>query len=1011
MKRVLAILLFYIMIPFVSFSQDFSHLVVGGKFYQHPSTLEGMVEAVKEMSANKAPKKQIASWITRILDDRISNINSPERLLDPRLSISSEGDKLHNEYEAATIKDNKVIANWTWNNQMGTCQDLANTVYYILNEAGVPKDFRILDKGRHQFTVWGLAPDADATNPDTWGPNAIVPDPWTGRTADSDDVKSGFWYLNDDPELGLTDETKKYDINSIDLLRKEIEERKAEKNEILEKGINNHASIKFEFKLIDFLLSQYNAVNNYETRTSNLVDLGEYVCDEATNLRTKIFDLSKVMKDGEAIINTKINQANARANCTTPEDNIFVKTSYQEAKQAFAISKKAKESASNYFKSIEIQLVQIKRFNAVLDSSYTSIKNNSLVTDNEWHKTASERLLLIPDPLEQLKSGIEKEKANSKKSLILKKKIELSKKYYIQSFPKYETKFNQLISEIESIASIHYIVNNTQLSDLQDKYNRLQEALLYSPKARKNRDQVKIKHYAINCFSIESTKKEKDKIEEVFFRELLLIKDNEHLSAGCVPAATEETQEVATATLSTADSGIDPPCTVTATDSIATKTSDKSVFGGLTIAGPSQIIVGQGAQFIALDGAGAPYPNEGSFEWLNTREGLMVLSGSGMMALALGLKPGKATIILKYDGMTEYKEIKIVEMEKVSLSTSKDDEDINSIGTTGGEVNDEEDTDYIGTTGGEVSEDNELQEQCSEIVDRILIFLNSFDVDNARTYTNKALALSCDVNTGAVYALIAQIENIKKEEQEEWEQQYADQNIQKKSDAERSQKRNQNFNEIMNLLGEKFTAFSDSNERQRQERNARNNANFEKSQQKIKDYLANTKNPGIVDPNHVQYSYKPPPKEDIYVSIGGPSNGMSSTDCDKKFCPICHEGETQLDFLGVQVNSQCNKCRKDNKAKINDCIKGGSAANSPDRKLDEFDKYNVYKCTWTWYDTNGVSHHEIFYDYSGPEYKGKRKGSCTNKFRGTAHECYWKAGELNTQYGTVNHLVLPPVNK
>ncbi len=784
----------------------------------------------------------------------------------------------------------------------------------------------------------------------------------------------------------------------LGILQKEINELKTIENQIMSSGFENINNTEKDLRDINFLLRQNknskDIIEAYETMTPVLVDEGKGICDKAVKLQGKILELSEILNEGEAIINAKINQAKTRAaNC---------QTSYQEAKEVLAVSKKAKEGAFNYYIDIKIHFEHIKKINAKLDLAYTNVKNYPfIVTDKEWYEKINNLLKPIPRYLDQLKLGLEKAKAFPNKKQNLKDKIENSKKFYIQSFPKHEAKFNRLISEVQSIESIYYVVDSTSLSELHDKYNNMEQAVLYASSNRETKQTYKFKHHSINCFPIKSSKEEMDNIEAVFFRELLVIKDNEFLSAGCVPTS-EPMQEVAAEIPDIPDSGIDPPNIPT--DTTATNTPDKSIFGGLSIGGPSEIIVGKGAQFIALDGIGDPFPNKGSFEWINTREGLMVLSRSGMTAHSLGFKPGKATIILKYEGMTAYKDINIVEKKKASLSTSNDDEIISTIG---GEVNkDEEDTNYIGTTGGEVSGNNQLQEQCSELIDRITIFLNSFDIDAARDYTNRAVALGCNVNAGAVNALIAQIEDIKKAEQKEWEQQYANQNIQSRSDVERSQKRNQDLNKVMNLLGEQVIAISNSNDHIRQERRDRNNANFEKSQIRINDYFANTKKPPIIDPNHVSNTYKPPVLDDQYVSIESPSSGMSFAECDKKFCPVCYEGETQIDLFGVQVNRQCNKCRKENKTKIDDCINGGSAANSPDRNLSEFKNYTVYKCTWTW-NNYGEIRHEIFYDYTGPEHTGKRKGECTNVSKGTAHECYWKASNLNSQYGTVNHLVLP----
>jgi len=217
-KRVFFILLLSVIIPFVSFSQDrpLEDFYVGGKNYFPPLTLKEMVECVKEMHINKAPRNEIASWLAEVIDLRVTNMNSLERVTDSRNILSNEGEELFDEYYDKNIKDYESIAIWAWNNGMGNCQEASNIVYYILKQAGVPKDFRQITTGQHQFTVWGLAPKANIATPDTWGSKAIVVDPWLGKTTDFKGVKSGYYYLNNDPTIKLTDVTFSFDNNSKD---------------------------------------------------------------------------------------------------------------------------------------------------------------------------------------------------------------------------------------------------------------------------------------------------------------------------------------------------------------------------------------------------------------------------------------------------------------------------------------------------------------------------------------------------------------------------------------------------------------------------------------------------------------------------------------------------------------------------------------------------------------------------------------------------------------------------
>lgn len=611
---------------------------------------------------------------------------------------------------------------------------------------------------------------------------------------------------------------------SVGLLQDEVNKLKALKKQIEERGAYNLENIETNFASIyddlEGIKSSYDAVKDYKIITSAFVEKGEHICDKATKLQVKILDLSKALKDGEAIVNSKIIQAKTRAgNCETIKDDVFVKASYQEARDAFGITKKAKDGALKYYVDINIHFEQIKRINASLDTLYTDINREPLEADNKLQERISKLLKPIPQYLEQLELGLEDSKNFPDKRQYLKKNIEASKaSYNLQPFPEFEVKFNQLISEVESIKSINYIVDHVVLSNLHDKYNKLQQDALFSPSERELKDYYKIKHHAINCFSIESVKKEMDLIEEVFFSQFLLIKANEHLSAGCVPVATEITQEETTEKPAIVDSNVDP--SIIPTDTTSSKPApEKSVFGGLIIGGPSEITVGKGAQFIALDAAGDPYPNQSGFTWINTREDLMVLSSNGVSASGKTFRAGFATIILKFDGMTYYKDIEI---------KAKKGEDNN---------------DDISERGHD--EVNPLDEKCRNLIDLITISLHSSNTEAARTYTNRALALGCDVNAGAVAELITEIEDNKRVVQAQRDREYAA--IEQKRQEENRLKRQQNNQNLLNLLGEKLNEISDKNEHQRHQNIDKRKSDFEKSQEKINQSFSDASKPSTFD--------------------------------------------------------------------------------------------------------------------------------------------------------------------
>jgi hypothetical protein len=85
------------------------------------------------------------------------------------------------------IIDHARAQNWdlakvAWIIQAGQCDEHSSLMQYILKSAGVDNVVIFRSAGPHAWPVVNLAPDADPDIPWTWGPNAFVPDSWSGET-------------------------------------------------------------------------------------------------------------------------------------------------------------------------------------------------------------------------------------------------------------------------------------------------------------------------------------------------------------------------------------------------------------------------------------------------------------------------------------------------------------------------------------------------------------------------------------------------------------------------------------------------------------------------------------------------------------------------------------------------------------------------------------------------------------------------------------------------------------
>ncbi|MBN1402658.1 MAG: hypothetical protein JXA74_17590 [Anaerolineae bacterium] len=181
-----------------------------------PTTLEEAVKAVQQMHKEGRSRDEIARWVTQVVDERVVNINSWERMTlgeswwpygeQPRQKKFEEWRKLNDQQ----LQDYTTTARWAWENRVGQCSEIASTVYYVLKQAQVPGNVRIFLAPKHEFVVWGLQNGADPQDPNTWGADAYVVDPWQGDTLTPDEAVENS-YIGNYRQNILLDKTTPYD--------------------------------------------------------------------------------------------------------------------------------------------------------------------------------------------------------------------------------------------------------------------------------------------------------------------------------------------------------------------------------------------------------------------------------------------------------------------------------------------------------------------------------------------------------------------------------------------------------------------------------------------------------------------------------------------------------------------------------------------------------------------------------------------------------------------------------
>ena len=808
-----------------------------------PAGLTSAINQVKKMKQAGASKKDIAAFVTRTVANRITFLNHSFHQKDGSFMVNDEIEKKVKRFNAWHYKNimNKApysVGTWAWENRMGQCNESASVTFHILamafestDEITIARKNVELIVNDHAFVVWG---DDVKNIPDAFSPDDLLKlddsyiiDPWGGKSFSTKDlgrfdiyqhgngvlygssnyrfykrqydkfltwckknpVKYQKWLHGDKKGEGIAEEKENMEL-FLNEYRAAVEELKETQEKIKQDESTFFTSANKKMQTASYLR---NGIRKYEALIIASVDLGKDVCKQARLSQKKISDSLAVLVDGEVLVNSKIDAAKQRApHCKTDEDSVFIKTNYQSGKKAFSLMKKIMDAVREFHFNMKDKLGQLKKINDKLISIHNKAEWQDAKNKYDQYIEEVQRIL---DKLENIPALKDELVADT---TVLKNKVIKSRKYYIEIFPSSTTEFDQLIKDLDLIKPAK-IFSMVEIDDLGERYKTLENTSFYTGRQDKL---LNGSPPLVNCLTIEDAKKMVDQSEEAFFWALLAIKDNELLSAGCKPVPSADLPEKSTKKPDPSTTSVTPPPNPTGTT--PDKPPEKTIFGGLIIAGPSQITVGQGVSYIACDGAGDPY-TEGSFAWNHSREDLLVLSRSGNPASGTAFKPGKVIIFVIYEGMKAYMDLEIKPKEK-SLFTS-----------SGGEESDS-DEDLFNSSGGEEDQNQALDEtgkhfkqQCSELVDLIVWSLNRHDADSAQRYTSRAVAFGCDINTGEVDRVASQIRDMKKREQEQLErerqQQLAAEDRQRQLEARRRQDANnqqttQAFHGMLNAFGQ-----------------------------------------------------------------------------------------------------------------------------------------------------------------------------------------------------------------
>lgn len=191
------------------------------------NSLGQVIRRTNEMYESGVDKREIAEWVTKVVDERVFSSNKAEAVTRP---IWSSMQVQWGRNDPSNSGEYFDIANSAWSRQYGNCEENSALTYYILKKAGVRENLRVLRTKGHSFCVWDLPPTATTGDPTTWG-SALIVDPWYGGVLDGPEARTNFWFQNGKPEKEINDATRDIDLQADDwrLIQKREEHRTGKK--------------------------------------------------------------------------------------------------------------------------------------------------------------------------------------------------------------------------------------------------------------------------------------------------------------------------------------------------------------------------------------------------------------------------------------------------------------------------------------------------------------------------------------------------------------------------------------------------------------------------------------------------------------------------------------------------------------------------------------------------------------------------------------------------------------
>ncbi len=490
------------------------------------------------------------------------------------------------------------------------------------------------------------------------------------------------------------------------------------------------------------------------------------------NLKNKSYRLNqllKIVEKNRAEIIRKISSATTRKhNCSSDADSTFVKTAFQECQAALSELRTSEAEAEL------ISQYAIDEYNNIIEK-ITAINQKRNNYNTECRKTLTSIQQLTAN-IHSALNAIENEATSENSAIgseltVLKNEIADSSAYYTNLFPTSSSFYSQYNSRLTAVKTRLSNVYRNILYKIQSIRNKL------SANGKFAADALQPYSPSLADINPEMIKKLTAQISNILQEAENLMASNSALQNGCTPEIPDSPPaDDSTSNDYTNDKNHNTDSDTAQQPQDSTPVTDNNnqmilVFGGLTIAGPTSITVGEGLTLIACDASGRPYPSDGSFKWNNYGNDLLSLGDHSNAVSGVGFKPGKVMVQLNHEGMYAYIDIEIKEADNQPDSEDKaQDNNEQSIFTSKGGDQNQDATDTSTNSGGadlctscddDTSADNQkfnfISPKCGEIMEKLVNAIRLGNINLALHLRNLAIAESCNINVQAANNYINQL--------------------------------------------------------------------------------------------------------------------------------------------------------------------------------------------------------------------------------------------------------------